>query len=121
VTEYRTEQDKFSRILGQGSDGGPDSFVVYRKDGCILEYSPVTPTKPVWLLVKERDRAGNEIRYDYDVTVEDGIEYHPSAIQYTYQRNTNSVGQRKVVFSYEERPDPTFAYVSGVSSRRPSA
>jgi RHS repeat-associated protein len=138
VTEYRTEQESFSRIVAHASAAGPTMFVVYEKDGRILEYAPITARREdrtllaedsiqeavvtsvtlAWLLSKERDRAGNEMRYEYQVTLEDrspyAIEYHPSAIEYTLQGNTGAIGKRKVVFAYETRPDPTFAYVSGV-------
>ncbi|HSO00817.1 MAG TPA: SpvB/TcaC N-terminal domain-containing protein, partial [Candidatus Nanopelagicales bacterium] len=39
-TEYRTERADFSRIVSQGqlADGGPGYFVVWTKDGRVLEY-----------------------------------------------------------------------------------
>ena len=141
VTEYRTEQESFSRILAQASGAGPATFIVYKRDGRILEYAPITAKREdrthvpenstqeavvtsvtlAYLLSKERDRAGNEIRYQYEVTREDrspyAIEYHPSAIDYTFQLNTGASGKRKVVLKYEGRPDPSFAYVSGVKLR----
>jgi hypothetical protein len=121
-------------------DSGAEAkrFVVYRKDGRILEYVPITARREdrtsiaedstelpkvtkvslAWLLAAERDRAGNEMRYQHEVTLEEqspyAIEYHPSAIEYTFQLNTNGSARRQVVFTYEARPDPAFAYVSGV-------
>ncbi|MEO7331942.1 MAG: hypothetical protein ABI193_25420, partial [Minicystis sp.] len=88
-----------------------------------------------WLLAEERDRAGNAVRYTYEVdsgdygatsdnryksSAEEGpfqtIEYFPTAIDYTYHVHrgvTDVPAGRRVRFEYAPRPDPLTVYQGG--------
>jgi RHS repeat-associated protein len=138
--EYRTETDSFAKVMSFGGtlDGGPTEFRVATKDGRLRFYSAysatrtgsavsLTPTltegqkvskveKHVWLLDREQDRSGNEIRYEY--TADDS--HRPYRIWYT--GGPNMQAQRYVQFNYAARaaaasgstsPD---AYSAGVPS-----
>jgi len=144
VVEYRTEHDSYARIVSQSSSDamGPSLFTVERKDGRILEYDFVSAKRQsgmpsgyvptdneqtdvhyVWLLARERDRAGNQIEYHYSITnlgSPVGLEILPSEIVYTSMA-TGPIGpqitlaaQRSVRFSYDTRPDTRFAWNAGV-------
>jgi RHS repeat-associated protein len=137
-TQYRTENDSFSQIVSVGADptiaSGPDAFVVKTKDGQVLTYEPFTgiratsgvgfnPTpldwvdsvsskRVVWLLTKQADRSGNDIRWTYTGDFSTG-DYRPDRI--TYTNNTGILtGSRYVQFTYEDRPDVAVSYVAGV-------
>lgn len=137
-SEYRTEHDSFARILSNGGGAAipsyPDSFDVYAKSGRIYHYAaqeaPRTAVDPVtgeaqpagsatavWLLTEERDRSGNTISYEYGVLPASGalsdFEYLLSRIVYT-GHTSGAEPERQVVFEYEQRPDVSFAYESGV-------
>lgn len=141
--EYRTEADIFARIVSTVSSAnaplGPDSFTVWLKNGNIRTYLPRYATRkqsnvvlnngvvtasavdvgqfPVeWLLSTESDRSHNEVHYSYTTTP---TGYLPSQIDYTYNSEANGdaeKGHRTVVFNYEGRTDPAFAWQSGVLS-----
>jgi RHS repeat-associated protein len=141
--EYRTEADIFARIVSTVSSAnaprGPDSFTVWLKNGTIRTYLPRYATRkqsnvalnngvvtasavdvgqfPVeWLLSTEADRSHNEVHYSYTTTP---TGYLPSQISYTYNSLASgdaATGHRTVVFNYEGRTDPAFAWQSGVLS-----
>lgn len=138
-TQYRTETDSFALIQSFGSAStGPDTFTVRTKDSRLRTYSrsilgtrvssgvgwnpdPVvgatstTSPRIIWLLDSEKDSSGNEMRYEY--TLGDG-EFLTSKIRYTYSSYgtapSQQSGQRYVEFVYENRPDVSFSYQSGV-------
>ena len=122
---YRTEIETWRKIVPiYGDDSlprsGPDSFIVYAKDGNVLEYGTVpnaqitasseNPSIRVWALNKITDRHGNYlvITYQNDTATND---YYPLRIDYT--GSSSVVPQRSVRFLYESRPDPIVAYVGG--------
>ena len=127
--QYRTERDPFSKIVASGdAAGGPTSFEVYRPDGRISSYTPVQVTRHPWeapkrfayIMTETWDRSGNSIRYDYDVdpgnSNNQGLSVTLWRILYTNKDFED--GSREVIFHYEPRPDPLFAYTAGVRTRQ---
>jgi RHS repeat-associated protein len=142
-TQYRTESDTFAQIVSTGSDAttasGPDAFLVRTRDGLVMTYEPFTGTRTtsgvgfmqgpvdwvetvtqkrvVWLLTKESDRSGNEIRWSYTGDFSNG-DYRPDHISYTY--NTGVLpASRSVQFTYEDRPDVVTGWAAGVKYTLP--
>ena len=151
-TEYRTETDQFAKVVsvldaGSSVSDGPDRFVVYLKDGRIRTYgvhggtqvisgvgfSPAASQatlstvtrKAVWLLEKEADCNGNEVRYEYANPSSGGNESLPRSITYTWHTGEPAkAAQRTVEFKYDQdiepspelqqRPDRSFSYQAGV-------
>ncbi len=141
-TEYRTEDEVFARIVAEAdavADAGADldkgkgiaRFRVWTKEGRIRSYEAINApasggrerTPLAWPIAEEADRSGNVVRYSYDVTAtadytgQPSVEYHPSQIEYTLALINGHVadaGQRRIVFTYEERPDPSSVYLGGV-------
>lgn len=137
-TEYRTEIDGFSRIIGFGSDPtNPTYFQVESKSGLISTYGLTTgatssnfPTYPgqsttrEWALDTVRDRfyanghpeRGHSMSIYYINSSASGSsnlgDFRPSYIEYRWPSDGVSVGA-KVVFNYVGRPDVTFNYVWG--------
>ena len=112
--EYRTEDDIFARIATcELAHHKIERFTVWLKDGRIREYSPNDMTESDqdvvrfnWLLTKERDRAGNAVRYTY----KSGNHYYPTRIDYTFQEAQSPAvpGLRSVVFEYDPNGGPSF-------------
>lgn len=81
--EFRTEGDAYARIRAYGAidgnlNGPPQYFKVWTKDGRVLEFGPSPASaSPVaaqiaragvagaWVLVRQTDRSGNRIDYEY--------------------------------------------------------
>jgi RHS repeat-associated protein len=151
-TEYRTEDESFSRIVAHfGKKNTTETFTVWTREGSIREYTAVWAKLPecpghkcddldwsrfvfAWLLAEEHDRAGNAVRYSYqidsksyvgyndprrhgaDVEVLQSIEYFPTSIDYTYHVERGAIDAptgRRVRFEYEPRPDPLVVYQGG--------
>ncbi|MBL3529451.1 MAG: hypothetical protein JMN27_17590 [gamma proteobacterium endosymbiont of Lamellibrachia anaximandri] len=110
-TEYRTVAESYARIESHGSLGsGPGRWVVWSKQGYILEYGDSSNTRTsaagrdepaAWKLSSRRDRFDNRIQYHYR---KDGGLSVPDAIEYSVHR---------VEFEYESRPDNLSAYQFG--------
>jgi RHS repeat-associated protein len=141
-TEYRTEQDMHAKIVSYAPDAlGPSYFRVYLKDGRILtlggggsgldkfegqrahvsgaswlvDYSQ--SVRYAWGISRMEDRAGNYLTVKYGVTVfpNFGYEQLPQSIEYTASSRDPSVAaSRSIEFLYENRPDPSVAFVSGL-------
>ena len=127
-TVYHSELESWRRIvpvygnsagLNDSNDGnGPDSFVVYEKNGQVVEFgssadsrinaSNASPLVRSWLVSRITDRNGNFIRFQYIVA--DGA---ARIARIDYTGNQGVAPRRSVRFSYEERPDPTTRYVGG--------
>ncbi|MFQ6371525.1 FG-GAP-like repeat-containing protein [Shewanella sp. YIC-542] len=117
--QYRTELDQFVRVTQYGAlTSATTYFVVERKDNIVATYGGTTDSRHIalghtlpmtWAINKQQDRAGNTLTYTY-LNAGSG-EYVLSAIDYTgYQ---SSVGNRKVAFQYETRPDQARHYLAG--------
>jgi RHS repeat-associated protein len=120
-TEYRTEDDIFARITScMDEHGSPGRFTAWLQNGRVRSYTPIDVGDPAvrfgWLLGEERDRAGNAIRYSYQIG--EGLEYYPTRIDYTFSGATSppAPGQRSVQFSYDTRPDTESAFILNESS-----
>ena len=135
-TQYRTETDSFARIKSVISGGstlaGPDYFEVRAKNGRILKYDAFavnvldsavkpqwvtaqtsSPRRAIWLLTSERDRNGNEIRYEYTQPAAGDGSYLPLRVRYTFGAGHEAL--RKVEFEYENRGDAETSYGAGVA------
>lgn len=116
-SEYRTEIEGFSRIVGYGAAGnGPEFFIVQTKSGLTMEYgrsddsrieAQGTPTPAVWALNRIYDVNGNAMIIYYDEDGANGYAY-PRSIVYGYN---------EVVFDYENRVDPILLYQAGSKNR----
>jgi len=136
-TEYRTEQDIFSKIISKGYvNNGPQSFEVLTKDGLHMQFGDVAVDASgqynsrfaphgvdavhIWAISSITDNVGNVINFSYQFTGDDSSgtssltgynrEYYPSEITYS--------GGGKLTFNYgvagsETRPDPIVGYRAG--------
>lgn len=120
-SEYRTEQDSFSRVIANGvasgsAANGPESFTVMTKGGLKLQYGTTGDSRieaqgksvvATWALSKTEDVKGNAVDYTY---LEDNANGHWRIVSASY-------AGRSVNFSYETRSDPSVAYVAGSPTR----
>jgi len=138
-TEYRTEQDIFSKITSKGFlDNGPESFEVLTKDGLRMQFGDVAANASgqfnsrfaphgkeavhIWAISSITDNAGNSINFNYQFIGDEDVstgtssntgynrEYYPDEITYS--------GDGKLSFNYgvagsEARPDPIVGYRAG--------
>jgi RHS repeat-associated protein len=122
-TEYRTEIDTFSRIVSYGRAGnGPAWFKVWTKAGLIIEYGRTNSSafKPQnraealsWAVSRISDTAGNYMLFVYELN-SDSTQQTLQEIQYTGNINSPVVAPyASVKFTYENRTDSYFGYVSG--------
>lgn len=120
---YHTEQETWRKVVTKhGNRVGPDSFVVYEKDGRVLEYGATADSRVVigdasstvrtWALNKVTDRNGNYMTFQY--LQKEGA-YYPARIDYT--GNGTIAPRRSVRFEYEARPDVSTRYAGGYSTR----
>ncbi|WP_437968481.1 RHS repeat-associated core domain-containing protein [Sorangium sp. So ce260] len=68
-TEYRTEEESFTRVISYGSPQ-PERFRAWLKDGRIRDYDRVGPLD--FRITKEQDRYGNTVSYIYAEFAGDG-------------------------------------------------
>lgn len=121
-TEYRTEQESFSRIISYGNaGGGPARFVVWTKEGLIMDFGATGDSRLqgqgktavfCWKLNKVRDRHGNyyEIKYQ---KYTDKTESVPTRINYTGNAGQNLVPYASIRFEYNNRSDIQRGYLAG--------
>ncbi|HRH79145.1 MAG TPA: SpvB/TcaC N-terminal domain-containing protein, partial [Cellvibrionaceae bacterium] len=122
--EYRTEIDTFNKIVAQGSsqEGGPASFIVYRKNGEIAHYGaqansqssrilvnagPKNGVVRIWALDHVEDRYHNYYDVYYAQNTSEG-EYHPSHIYWS--------NQSSLVFKYDLRDTQLGTYRPDIPS-----
>ena len=100
----------FSLLTAVGSSGGPESFVVKRRDGSTYEYgtdgnsrvlATGTGTARVWMLRKISDRAGNRVLFAYKAP-EAGLTGSTSIdfIEWTATSAGASTFVNKIAFAY---------------------
>ncbi|MFT3768115.1 MAG: RHS repeat-associated core domain-containing protein [Minicystis sp.] len=144
-TEYRLENDNFTKIVGVGTfhPVGPVTFRAYLKDGRILTFGgggrylgglrmtvergdgePIESSPQgvhhTWPIARMEDRAGNYVDYDYETAVEGGADLWPTQIRWTGHLGSGLAPQRSVRFFYtDDRPDVEERYVSGMKMRSP--
>ncbi|MCB0736885.1 MAG: VCBS repeat-containing protein, partial [Bacteroidetes bacterium] len=118
-TEYFTEQNTFQKITSFSSNGITKGFEVKTKGGTIMEYGNTDNSRieasrrntvMFWALNRISDTKGNYIDFDYYEDYANG-EYYPKEIRYTGNEAANLTPYAKIVFEYEDRPDPITNYV----------
>lgn len=109
---YFPETDLNTRVTVTESDiNGPVSFEVCMGDGTVCRYggssasrvSPRSGEVYVWALDDVEDRNGNYITYSYDLSY---LNLYIREIGYGRNRNVIGGDSHRLVFTYEERPDP---------------
>ena len=126
-TVYRTEVDKFVKVVSKGSvtgGSGPQYFVAQTKDGLTMEFgnSPTSAiqaqgknpgTYRLWALSKLKDKKGNYLTVTYTQVTEQG-HYRPARIDYTYNDGAGvTTATRSVRFTAETRTDVWPMYLGG--------
>jgi virulence plasmid B protein/VCBS repeat protein len=124
---YHTEIESWKKVVpvynnNESARSGPDSFLIYNKDGKLMEYgtspdaqieaSPENASIRVWALNKITDLNGNYMTITYQVDTANGY-FYPSRIDYTGNNTTGLSPQRCVQFIYENRPDTVPHYLGG--------
>ncbi|NOX76611.1 MAG: hypothetical protein GXP17_08395 [Gammaproteobacteria bacterium] len=141
-TEYRTEQDIFSKIISKGyRDNGPESFEVLTKDGLHMQFGDISESTNgqfnsrfalhsskekeavhIWAISRIADNVGNVINFRYQfVGNEDDAAGISSTTGYNREYYPDEItysGGGKLSFNYgpigsETRPDPTIGYRAG--------
>ena len=114
ATEYRTENESYSRIVSYGSQGsGPAWWKVWTKSGQIIEYGNTADSRieaqgktevTLWSLNKLSDTVGNYLTVSYIEDNPNG-QYYPDRIDYTGNISAGKTPANSVRFVYETRPD----------------
>lgn len=144
-TEYRTEEDSFSRIrsfIDPRTTPPSRRFTVWTKDGRVLEFDEIeayrlhhtgTSERPIshsaevrsyiYALVEASDRAGNKLRFHYTLGddkpyLPDINELLPTEILYVRRALNGTEAERKISFEYEPRPDLGTEWISGIKLTR---
>jgi|GEM_PF-1061257 len=129
-TEYRTESNSFSKIVGFSFAGGDHQyFKIWTKSGEILEYgmSPdarvlaheahwYDSSEPViqkWALNKVSDTLGNFYTITYQQDDKAPGQQNVSHIDYTGNTRAGTTPYARVEFHYEERPDDSVGFLAG--------
>ncbi|WP_137132737.1 RHS repeat-associated core domain-containing protein [Rhizobium sp. FY34] len=125
-TEYRTERESWARVVSYGDrGGGPQWFEVTSRSGRKMlfgsEPSARVPilggeTVRVWALNRVTDLNGNYYTVSYELDEANGA-HRPDSIDYTGNDTAPLalIPNRRVEFSYEDRPDPIRGYRGGYS------
>jgi RHS repeat-associated protein len=134
VTEYRTEVDRFARITLNGVRSSWGSyFLIEHKSGRVSRFEPWTTSignvpPDVWLLMRDSDRQGNCVGYNYTNYAFRGTGGDPervlTSISYTGTSASMSASlcstgtdARSVEFEYtSDREDKRTTYRFGVAS-----
>jgi hypothetical protein len=99
-TEYRTEEESFTRVVSYGSPQ-PSSFRAWLKDGRIRDYQDVGPFD--WKMTEERDRSGNRVTYSY----QEYVGSNDRVLQKIEYQNA------RIELEYRGRPDFATRYAAG--------
>ncbi len=85
LTEYRTENESYARVVSHGNlGGGPRYFVVQHATGEIEEYGNTTDSRRLaqsssaavdWGINKKADREGNYVDFTYNANTSSGYHY----------------------------------------------
>ena len=127
-SEYRTEVDSYAKIVAIGAlGGGPESFIVIRRDGVQFKYGNTADSKlilpghavPVsWAVSQASDLRGNYYTVTYTALSATG-EQLPSRIDYTGNalQPMPSATYNSLHFVYDQgggsRPDTELTYIVG--------
>lgn len=125
-SEYRTENEGFSKILAHGTAGnGPSWFEVHTKSGQIMEFGNTTDSRILaqgkttarsWAASKISDTKGNYLTVTYQNDTTNGQAY-PTRIDYTGNAAAGLSPYNSVQFVYETRPDIAPLYHAGSLQR----
>lgn len=125
--EYRTEIESFSKIVSIGGTAGdPQYFKVWTKAGQVVEYGNTADARAeaqgksiagAWAVNKISDTAGNYIVFTYAEDNANGA-HRIERIDYTGNAVAGVSPYSAVEFQYEDRPDPSSAYLAGSLSQQ---
>jgi Salmonella virulence plasmid 65kDa B protein len=118
--EYRTEIDRFSKIISYGASGnGPSWFKVWTKSGQIMEFGNTVDSRVIgtgyttarqWSLNSVADVNGNVMTISYYNSA-DRAEHLPERVMYGGNTTTATAANRRVDIVYEARTDITTSYM----------
>ena len=121
-TEYRTEKESWNRYYSHGACGsGPCEFSLTTPEGFAVVYggdddsrimASGKPEVRIWAVSLKTDKNSNFLRITYASDEGTGA-YYPDRVSYTGNSRTGLKPQRQVVFTYENRPDTSSAYLAG--------
>lgn len=122
-TEYRTEQDGYTKIVSYGNkSGGPDYFAVWGRGGLKSEYGNTVDSKltnnsgavaVVWAINNSVDPMGNVLNYEYINSQADG-QIYLSKIGYGGSLSSSVfVSPYMVQLTYVDRVKPITQYSVG--------
>lgn len=121
-TEYRTEQETFTKVLSYGRQGnGPAWFRAWTQAGLILDFGSTGDSRIEapgridvlsWRLSRVADRQGNymNVRYYEDRARGESV---PTRIDYGGNSVARTAHYASVRFEYAVRPDQLEAYMQG--------
>ena len=123
LTEYRTENESYVRVVSYGVlGGGPEYFIVKHATGEIEEYGNTTDSRRIaqsapsaaitWAINKKSDREGNYVNFTYNKDTAAGYQYI-NEISYTGNSSASLTPGNTVKFNYEGRSDVTPSYADG--------
>ncbi len=126
-TEYRTEQESFTRIISYGESGknGPQYFIAWTKDGKKIEYGRTGNSAMqasgrtddavlTWMVSKISDRWGNYMEFEYEQF--NSLDIRIKKINYTAKENSPLTAFYEMVFDYSfEMADERvqYTYING--------
>ncbi len=118
--EYRTENDKFSKIISYGRSGsGSTWFKAWTKSGQIMEFGNTVDSRVIgsgyttarqWSLNRVTDVNGNTMTISY-LNSADRTTHLPEIITYGGNTVTGTAANRSVLIVYATRPDVTNSYI----------
>jgi hypothetical protein len=127
---YHTELESWQKVVPVYQQSrppgrsGPDGFLVYSRDGKVLEYGTVSdaqvvasasnPSIRVWALKRSTGAHGNYVTITYEPDPgPNANSADPVRIDYTANDAAGLAAQRSVNFSYEPRPDILVRFQGG--------
>lgn len=123
ASEYRTEQESFSKIVAYGAEQGPSYFRVWTKSGQVFEYGNTDDSKVqatgrtavrLWAVNKVQDASGNYLNVRYVKNGASG-EHYPDRVEYAGNDGATQLPKMAVRFVYESRPDVLSHYLVGTA------
>ena len=121
-TQYRTEQESFSRVISYGRQGnGPAYFRVWLRDGRIVDFGTTADSRVeapgrsdvlYWRVSRIADRFGNYMRVTYFEDRATG-ESLPTRIDYSGNSVRNLAPYASVRLGYQWRSDRTESFLAG--------
>ena len=118
--EYRTENDKFSKIISYGRSGsGSTWFKAWTKSGQVMEFGNTVDSRVIgsnyttarqWSLNRVTDVNGNTMAISY-LNSADRTTHLPEIITYGGNTVTATAANRSVQIVYAARPDVTNSYI----------